>query len=357
MEIAEILEGMGVSSALDFSLDNYRLSFNTTLVVSDLAEYSKLLADVLRRPSFDPEELVKTKIEWKAKYAEAMNSTRMLAFNKLRGNLYPKEHPFYESNFDDQLAELDQVSLPAIKELHEGLVKPNSMIVAIVGDIDFDKTIEIFERAFGDWTGGSTKQIVIPEVGLPAKPDRLTINLPDKRSADVVLGHPCSLKRSSADFYSARIANAALGQDTITSRLGQIVRDRAGLTYGIYSAFSDTAFGQAPWTVGLSVNPHNVDKALSLVSEVLKDFLDTGITEEELAKETGRAIGSFKVGLASSLGIARALSEFEFLGMGVAELDKITDRYASITKKQVDDAMRKYMHPDKALTVVSGTFR
>jgi zinc protease len=169
------------------------------------------------------------------------------------------------------------------------------------------------------------------------------------------MGHPTTLKRSADDYCAAKIANAALGQDTITSRLGQIVRDRAGLTYGIYSSFSDSAYGQAPWSVTLSVNPRNIDRALSLVCEVLDDYLDGGISEDELSKETGRAVGSFKVGLASSLGVARALTEFEFLGLGVGELDQITSKYLAVTKAQADEALRKYMHPNQAVTVIAGS--
>jgi zinc protease len=172
---------------------------------------------------------------------------------------------------------------------------------------------------------------------------------------DIVIGHPSDLRRTAKDFYAAKLANAALGQDTITSRLGQVVRDRAGLTYGIYSSFSDSIFGSAPWSVTLTANPRNVDKALSLVREVLVDYLADGITRDELAKETGRAVGSFKVGLASSLGIARALSEFAFLGLDTGELDKITQQYLAVTKEKADEAMRKYMHPERAITVVCGS--
>jgi zinc protease len=138
--------------------------------------------------------------------------------------------------------------------------------------------------------------------------------------------------------------------------LGQVVRDKAGLTYGVYSSFSDTAYGAAPWSVSLSVNPSNLDRALALVSEVVQDYLKNGISKDELAKETGRALGTFKVGLSSSLGIARALTEFEFLGLGAKELDKITEHYLSLTKEKVDAAARNYFHPDKAVTVASGTF-
>jgi len=284
-----------------------------------------------------------------------MNSTRMLAWNGLRRNIYEANHPFFEKSFEEELAELDQVSLEAIRELHSAYMVPKGTILTIVGDVKIEETIDLVSTSFGDWHGGAASAITMPPAALPQAKRRVEVKLADKKSVDIVMGHPTPLKRTDNDFYAAKIANAALGQDTITSRLGQVVRDRAGLTYGIYSAFSDSAYGQAPWTVSLSVNPLNVDKAIALTSQVLADYLERGISEDELSKETGRAIGSFKVGLASSSGIARALSEFEFLGLGVEELDKITSRYLSVTKAQTDAAMRKYMRPDKAVTVVAGT--
>jgi zinc protease len=356
MAIAEILENMGVSSALDFSIDNFRVGFGTKLVSSDLDEFCPLLADVLLHPQFDPVELAKTKVEWQAKYAEAMHSTRMLATSRLRRELYPKGHPFHEASFEEQLAELDSVTIEEIRTLHQALFQPGGTVISIVGDIDSAKTVDLFERSFAQWAKGTAGSIVIPDAVAVAKQAEITINLPDKRSADIIIGHATSLKRTNQDFYAARIANAALGQDTLTSRLGQIIREKAGLTYGIYSSFSDSAFGNAPWTVSLSVNPVNKERALKLVNEVLADYVSNGISEEELSRETGRALGSFKVGLASSLGIAKVLSEFEFLGLPLSELDKIADRYNSVTKADADKAMHRYIHPDQAVTIVAGTF-
>ncbi|MBA3857790.1 MAG: hypothetical protein C0507_12855 [Cyanobacteria bacterium PR.3.49] len=356
IQIAEILEHMGIAGSLEFSVDNYRMSFGSHLVASDLPQFTDLLADVMRNPLFLDEELAKTKIEWRARLTEAISNTRLMAWNAVRRSLYPADHPFYEQTYEEQLNEIDVISTDDLKQLHKRLFGPKGTILTLVGDMDVDETISLLTAKLGDWQGGAAPDIQIPQVAMPAKGKRIDIQLKDKRSTDLIIAHTTELQRNSSDFYAAKLANAALGQDTITSRLGQVVRDKAGLTYGIYSSFSDTAYGAAPWSISLSVNPANIERSLGLVSEVVQDYLKNGISKDELAKETGRALGTFKVGLSSSLGIARALTEFEFLGLGAKELDRINDHYLSLTKEKVDAAARHYFHPDKAVTVASGTF-
>ena len=356
LEIAEALENMGTPGGLDLQIDNYRLSFSSNIVASDLSEYLDLLNDVMRQPTFAEDELAKTKIEWQSRYTEALTNTRTMAWVKLRRSLYPDNHLFHEKTYEELTEELKDLSVEKLKAIHERLFTPHSSIITLVGDFEMNRTIKLIREKFGDWQGKQPHKIEVPAVKLPDKRQRLDVFLADKKSADIVIAHPSDLCRTGSDYYAAKLANAALGQDTITSRLGNVVRDRAGLTYGIHSSFSDTAFGSAPWAVTLSVNPANIEKSLQLVSLVLEDYIQNGITEDELLKETGRAVGSFTVGLASSLGIARALTEFEFLGLGIADLDNVANEYLAITKQQVDTAIRKYLHPSRAITVVAGTF-
>ncbi|HNH72950.1 MAG TPA: pitrilysin family protein, partial [Candidatus Obscuribacter sp.] len=319
------------------------------------------LVDILRYPSLSEEELAKIKIEWNSRFVESKMSTKSMAWNKLRQSLYPADHVFYDKDFDKQIEELAAVTRADLVAAHERLYSPSATIITIVGDIEPKEALKLVEQRFGDWQDEkltlkpAERQIEIPLVSPPEKAFTVEVFLPEKPSLDIVMAHPCAVRRDSPDFYAARIANAALGQDTITSRLGQVVRDRAGLTYGIYSGFSDTAYGGAPWTVSLTTNPKNVARALQLTRATLKDYIDRGIDKNDLEKESGRALGSFKVGLSSSLGIARVITEFEFLGLGVGELDKISSRYIDLTKEQVDEAMQRYFHPERMVTVLSGS--
>ena len=209
---------------------------------------------------------------------------------------------------------------------------------------------------FGNWSGTERKTIAVSEVSLPTQAKTEEIYVADKANVDIFIGHPTSLGRKNADFYAAYIANQALGGDTLIDRLGIVIREQHGLTYGVYSVFEETGFGAAPWWITVSVNPANIDKTLTLVSQVVSDYRKTGITDDELKRKIGDVVGSFNVSLRSSSGIASELTRFEFLGLGVAEMDELPGKFRALTKADVDSAARKYFDPERAVTVIAGTF-
>ena len=84
--------------------------------------------------------------------------------------------------------------------------------------------------------------------------------MPDKASADVVLAQPADLVRQDPEYIACILANSALGQSSLTSRLGVRVRDVLGLTYGIHSSFSAGKV-PGPFTVSLTVKPESRDAA------------------------------------------------------------------------------------------------
>ena len=179
--------------------------------------------------------------------------------------------------------------------------------------------------------------------------------MPGKANVDIVIGVPASVQRTSGDYQAFSIANAALGNDTISARLGKVVRVKHGLTYGIYSRLGNSQISGSPWKITVSVNPENVDRALELIQEVMADYHANGITERELADEKSRVYGQFVVGLRNTMGIASAIAGREALGLPMESMDTIETDYASLTKDEVDAAIKRHMQVDRAVTVVAGS--
>lgn len=353
-DIAEILENMGASLA--FRADNFAINFGSQVVTSDLPELLGVLSDILINPTFAKDELEKCQTEFVSYITEKMTNTGSRARNQILQALYPPESVYYARPFEMQIEEIKDMTDGDLCDYHKKLFSPQGLILSVVGDIDEAQAFELVEKAFGDWAGPAPKEIDVPAVARPLTSARVDVPIPDKANVDIVIGHPVELRRIHPDFFAALLANAALGKDTLSSRLGVAVREKAGLTYGIYSGFDDVGFGSAPWMITLSVNPDNIDRALGLISNVVDDYVSGGITDKELEDEKGRTEGQFLVGLRTSYAIASTLAQYQFIGLDPADLDGFPEKVRAVTKEQVNEAIKKYLQINKATTVIAGTF-
>ena len=179
--------------------------------------------------------------------------------------------------------------------------------------------------------------------------------MPDKASADVILAQPAGLERASPDYLPCVLANSALGQSSLTSRLGVRVRDTEGLTYGIHSGFSATHLG-GPYAVSLTVKPESRDAAVAATLEEIRRFLQDGMTAKELTDEKTSHVGRFKVDLASNGGIAHAVDSAVYYGLGVGYLDEYPSLVEKVSKEGADECFAKHVDPDRFTIVSAGSF-
>lgn len=352
-KLAQELELMGTS--LDFDPGNFFMSFDTNLVSSDLGRMAPILADVLQRPLFPSDELEKSRKVYEAQIKQDMVDTREVARNTLDNKLYEPESVYYEPSFQDKLKQVASVSTDDLKSFHQRCFSPANTVIAVVGDVQPAVVYDALQKHLGNWTGPAQSKFTKPKVKLPAGSNQIKIPLEDKQNVDISIGAPSELNIKSSDFHAALIGNAALGHGPFSTRLSP-VREKYGLSYDIYSTFSDTTFGGAPWIVELSVNPENTTKALEIVDGIVKGYLKNGITSEELNTEAKHLAGEFVVGLRTPSEIASHLARYEMVGLGPRFIDEFAGKLRSVRKSDVDAAIRKYFHLEKALTTMAGTF-
>jgi zinc protease len=179
--------------------------------------------------------------------------------------------------------------------------------------------------------------------------------MPDKASADIVLGTPATLTRADPEYVACVLANSALGQSSLTSRLGVRVRDTEGLTYGIHSSFSATHL-PGPFVVSLTVRPDKRDAALAATQDEIVRFVQEGMTEKELSDEKSSRVGKFKVDLASNAGIASAIDSAIYYRLGIDYLDRFPSLVESVTREEANAAFARRVDPESFTVVSAGSF-
>lgn len=353
LEIAEELESAGARFGI--SSNNFTTSVNGQSLSRDLPLIISTLAEELRLPTFPAEELEKLKQRVVASIKEDQEDTRSRAYERLTQIVFPAESPFHRLPSETCIAQIETITPDDVRDFHRKYFGADSMILTIVGDVKPEEVRQLVEKHLGEWNGAPAAEINLPETSLQSEPKRDLVPMKDKASCDVIIGHASRLRRSNPDYLAASLANRALGQSSLSSRLGLKIRDEMGLTYGINSSFSESGIGDGPFIIGVTLAPQNIDLALQATLEIVNDYIANGIREDELRDEKSSVIGSFKIGLATNSGMAGQISNAELFGLGIDYLDAFPSHIAALTKSQVDEAIRKYIHPEVATTVIAGT--
>jgi len=354
LEIAESLESRG--ARLGVSANTFTVSLSALSLSRDLPLIVSTLAEELRQPVFPADELEKLKQRIIAGIREDQDETRVRAYERLTQIVYPAGNPFYCHPAETVIEQIEKTTSGDLNEFYSAHYGPESVVLAMVGDLDPDQVIALVDEHLGDWTGAGQREIALEETPLAGASTRDHIVMKDKANCDVVIGHASRLRRTNPDYLAAIIANRALGQSTLSSRLGLRVRDEMGLTYGINSSFSESGIGDGPFTISVTVAPDNIDLAIETTLEIVDDYIKNGITEDELRDEQSSFAGSYKISLATNSGMANQIINAELYGFGVGYIDELPARIAALDKAGIDEAIRKYLHPEVATTVIAGTF-
>jgi zinc protease len=351
-QLAGDLESVGAQLA--FSADPFAVNIAARSLSKDLPLVIDALAEVLNEPAFPADELEKLKQQIVAGIQEQQSNTGYRARERFTQLIFDEANPYYMHPGEQLVKSVRSITVEDVRSFYEKYYGGRSLILSIAGDVRADSVQEHFSRAFASFTGPESVDINVKDPEPQSSTRREIVLVKEKANVDILLGSAASLRRDSKDYYAAVLANSALGESTLSSRLGLQVRDQEGLTYGINSRFRAPSLAAGPWYVGVSVNPNNIEKAINSSLAVLRDYVSNGIREDELADEKSSAIGSFKVSLATNAGLAQAMWNAEFYGLGISYIDRYPQIIQAVTVEEVNAAIRKYFRPDQLTVVIAG---
>jgi zinc protease len=355
LQLAEDLESRAASLAFGAdSSDPIGIDVSGAALSRDSVLLFDALIEVLRMPVFPEEELDKERKRQVGVIRQRQEQTSVRAYEAALRRIYPPAHPLHRLPGEERIALVEGLRRQDLEGYYRARYGAGSLVLAIVGDVEAGRVLDHLERGLGSWTAGPATDLAPPPVPSPA-PGRETVVIPDKASADVVLALPSDLKRADPDYLACAIANSALGQSSLTSRLGVRVRDREGLTYGIHSSFA-AAHLPGPFVVSLTVRPESRDAALESTLDEIRSYLRTGLAEKEFADEKSSRAGRFQVDLGSNAGIAQALDTAVDYGFGVSYLDEFPSRVAAVTREEADAAFRRRVKIEDFTIVSAGSF-
>ena len=348
--IFEHMESVGAS--LGFGASVHNINLGGRCLAEDLPLVTEILGECLLQPVFPENYLERLRTQMlTGLLIRAQDTTEMasLTFDKL---LFPN-HPYGlpEDGYPETIQTIQRQDLV---DFHKSYFRPENMVIVIVGAIEPEKTFALFEKVFGQWVNPTPQQLLtLSAISSPQKSIRQHINIPGKSQSDLVMG-TLGPKRHAPDYLTTSIGNNILGQFGMMGRIGDAVREKAGLAY--YASTSINAWIEAgSWEVSAGVNPKNIEKAIDLITQELTRFCSEPVSEDELQDSKANYIGRLPLSLESNSGVANSILNLERFNLGLDYLQRYAGLITAITPQAILEAASTYIDPEKLIIISAGS--
>ena len=347
--IYDALESAGAS--LGFNGATHTTSFSGKALAEDLPLLLELLTEALLEPIFPGQQVARLKAQLLTGLAMRVQDTRDMASLTFDQMVY-KNHPYSrpEDGFPETVEQIHREDLMAFHKKNYG---PQGMVIAIVGAVDPVDAVQWVRAALGNWRNpDQPKPRKLPAITPLQDTTMQKFTIPGKSQADLVIG-TAGPPRSAADFIAASLGNNILGQFGLMGRIGDVVREQAGLAYYAYSSLSG-GLGPGPWSVAAGVDPANVEEATDLIRAEIERFVTKPVSAEELSDSQANYVGRLPLALESNGGVAGALLNLERYELGLDYYRNYADNILAITVEDVLAAAQNYLDPNKLAIAVAG---
>ena len=317
----------------------------------------ELVAQQLRNPKFDGDELEKLKKELLTQVEQQKSQPDFLIGIALQRTLNPRPrgHPQYTATADEQIAEISAVTVQDLQQFHRAFYTTQHGDLAVVGDFDEAAVSAAVARLFGDWRNSEPyARISRPYVRTDSTFQ--SIETPDKANAFFVAAQTIAMKDDHADYPALVFGNFLLGSGS-ASRLWNRLRQREGISYGVGSGFQIFPQDEGGyWITQGILAPQNAERFAAAWREEIDKALEDGFTAEE--------INAVRDGFLQQRGQARAndaqlvgtLLANRFNGRTMSWDEQLEAKIRALTPAQINAAMKKHIDPRQIVILRAGDF-
>jgi zinc protease len=348
-QIASEIESLGGTLTSGAGWDASRATLN--VMSSKLAPAMAVMADVVRNPVFDAEEIERLRQQYADGLSVAMQDPGQLA------GYVASRVVFGDAAYGHPVSGTPE-SIPAIKRedivrVHSTYYRPDNSLLVVGGDITAADAFKLAERLFGDWAkpAAALAAPAMAKADANAKPRVVVVDMPEAGQAAVVLARR-GLSRTDPEYFRGIVSNAVLSG--YSGRLNQEIRIKRGLSYGARSSL-EARRDIGPFIASAQTkNPSGAEVAGLLVGEIGR-LANEPIVETELNPRKSVLIGGFGRSLETTEGLVGQIASLALYGLSLGEINNYIGSVQAVTPAEIQKFASSRLGAKDANIIIVGS--
>ncbi|MFW2542424.1 M16 family metallopeptidase [Primorskyibacter sp. 2E107] len=336
-----------LAASFDYDVGDDTLTISARVLSENRDEAIALLRQSIIEPRFDADAIERVRAQIISGIRSDQRDPDAIA-SATWDKMVFGDHP-YGSNSDGTVESVSALSRDDLIAAHSATLAKDRVYIAAAGDITAEELSSLMDTLLSD----------LPDTGAPLPQDvdvktegGITVVPFDTPQSVAIFGHE-GIARDDPDFFPAYVMNVVLGGGGFEARLMNEVREKRGLTYGVYSYLATK--DHANLYVGRVASANDrIAEATQVIGDVWADVAQNGVTQDELDRAKTYLTGGYPLRFDGNGRIAGILVGMQLEGL---EPEYVNTRNAMIEAVTLDDVKRvasEILKPEALHFVVVG---
>lgn len=334
------------ASGLDLSLDVGREQLDPAL---------ELAVASIREPVFPADLFRERRNQIISRLREQSDQPDYVTSDMLRraAHAYPANDPRHYRDIETRIRDLEALTPARTQAFYRAFAGTGNGQLAVVGDVDPAAITSRLDALLKGWPSPAAyKRIERPYHGLPAISEKRS--MPDKPNLVYLAVQNLAMSEDDPDFAAVALAVQMLGGGS-NSRLSNRIREREGLSYGIYGYLTaDRLVPNATVTVRAILAPANLGRFETALREEFERAWADGFTEAELESARNVWITQRRERLANESGALSIMTSNLYWRSDWARWEQIETRLKAVTAASAHEAMKRRLSADQWFVAAAG---
>ena len=342
-----ILEQNAASIETGISITLGKAAFNT--LTEDIDTVLPLFAEVLQEPAFASPQLELAKTQQRGAIARRNDDPQNITTREFNKLIYGADSPYARTV---EYETLDNISRQDIIDFYQQYVRPENIILGIVGDFDTQEMQTKIASAFAEWKVITPQpKLTIPSATQKHNSSVFLIERPDSTQSNVMLGHLGDTFKNP-DYAALSVMNGVL--NGFGGRLFDEVRSRQGLAYSVYGLWSPNYDYPGKFASGGQTQSATTVPFIQAILQEIERLRTNTISEEELAKAKESILNSFVFNFQNPSQTLSRLMRYEYFDYPQDFIFQYQDQVKATTIEDIQRVAQKYLQPEQIVTLVVG---